>query len=130
VGPDGISKKVAVPFLAPLERQEPFSVLLTCHLPGCMKMGVDYYIATLSFAQDRIPRCEVRLAFLNDRPEWVRAYERREDESVKLVKDVRPVREGADTCEYLDAGRNVPAAAARIYVFSRQPRNRPRSGGI
>ncbi len=40
-GPDGISRKIAVPFLAPLKSGDPFNVLLTCEQPGCMKAGVD-----------------------------------------------------------------------------------------
>jgi hypothetical protein len=122
VGPDGISKKIAVPFLSPLEHQEPFSVLLTCRLPGCMQLGIDYYTATLSFGQDRVPRYEVRLTFLNGPPEWVRVYERRVGLTIQLLKDLRPLREGAS--EYVDAGRDVPATSVRIYVFSRGPCNR------
>jgi hypothetical protein len=95
-----------------------------------MKAGIDYYTATLSFAQDRVPRYAVRLTFLNDRPEWLRVYERRGGQNVKLLRDLRPVRGGTDTSEYLDAGRDVPAASARIYVFSRQPRKIPRKKGL
>lgn len=122
VGPDGISKKIAVPFLAPLGSQEPFDMFLQCRLPGCMNAGIDYYTATLSFAQERVPRYAARLTFLKGRPEWLRVYERRADQNVTLLKDLRPVRENADQSEYLDAGRNVSAASARIYVFSRQTR--------
>ena len=39
IGNDGNSKKIATPFLAPLVAQEPFNLLLKCHLPGCMKTG-------------------------------------------------------------------------------------------
>jgi hypothetical protein len=127
VGPDGISKKIAVPFLSPLEKREPFRVLLTCRLPGCMKAGVDYYTATLSFAQDLVQRYAARLTFLNDRPEWVRVYERRIGRKIELLKDLRPVRESTNTSEYLDVEKDVPAASARIYVFLRQPRQKTRS---
>lgn len=126
VGPDGISKKIVVPFLAPLGSQEPFKILLTCRLPGCMNAGIDYYTATLSFAQERVPRYEARLTFVNGRPEWLRLYERRADQNVTLVKDLRPVRENVDRSEYLDVGRDVSAASARIYVFSRQTLKTPR----
>ena len=121
LGPDGISKKIAVPFLAPLSAKEPFDVVLKCRLPGCMKAGVEYYTATLSFDQDRIERYTMRLVFLQDLPQWVRAYECRADGDVKLLKALRPLRKTADTCEYLDSDSDVAARAARIYVFSREP---------
>jgi hypothetical protein len=124
VGPDGISKKIAVPFLSPLEKREPFSVLLTCRLPGCMKAGVDYYTATLSFAQDRVRRYAARITFLDGRPEWLRVYERRIGRKIELLKDLRPVRGRMRGSEYLDTDRDVPAASARIYVFLRQRQKR------
>jgi hypothetical protein len=120
VGPDGISKKVAVPLLAPLGSQEAFEVLLTYELPGCLQVGMDYYTTTLSFAQERVPRFESHLAFLNGRPAWVRVYERRVDGPIRLVKDLAPVRKLGTSAEYVDAERDVPAASARIYVFNRQ----------
>lgn len=52
IGPDGISKKLSVPFLAPLAAQEPFAIEFICTLPKSMKTGLDYYTATLSFAQE------------------------------------------------------------------------------
>jgi hypothetical protein len=51
VGPDGISKKLAVPLLQPLSSGEPFSVMLTWKLPGCMNGGTEYYTSTVSFDQ-------------------------------------------------------------------------------
>src|SRR2546428_179559 len=74
-GSDGISKKIAVPFLKPLMAQEPFSVLLKCELPGCMKAGLEYYTSTLSFGQDQVQRCTVRLLFVGVHPAWMRVYE-------------------------------------------------------
>jgi hypothetical protein len=38
---------------------------------------------------------------------------------VKLLKDMRPVREEKDATEYLDGADDVPARSARIYVFCR-----------
>jgi len=119
VGPDGIAKKVAVPLLTPLSVQEPFQVALKYRLPACIKAGVDYYTATLSFAQDTVRRYVVRLRFLRGRPEWVRVYERRLGEDAKILKDLRP-RSATDTvCEYVDIDEDVPATSARIYMFSR-----------
>ena len=120
VGPDGIAKKIAVPFLEPLAAEEPFAVLLTCHLPGCMTRGIDYYTATLSFAQDRVGRYSSRLSFAHDRPAWVRVYEQRPGCEARLLNDLRPVHEDAGTSEYLDVAADVPASSARIYVFMRK----------
>jgi hypothetical protein len=68
VGPDGISKKLAVPFLAPVQNQQLFAIELICTLPRCMKPGIDYYTAKLSFAQDRINNYSVELVFEADLP--------------------------------------------------------------
>ena len=120
IGPDGISKKIAVPFLAPLSPQQPFSILLRCTLPHCMKPGTDYYTATLSFDQDTIEQCETRLRFLHGHPDWVRVYERGSDGSVRLLKDLPRRHTETGVREYVDIGENVPAKAARIYVFFRR----------
>ncbi len=119
LGPDGLSKKVAVPFLERLSAREPFSVLLTCTLPGCIKSGVEYYASTMSVAQERIPTCTVRLVFLSDRPEWLRVYECGASGATKLLKDLRPSHETARLIEYTDLANDVPARSARIYVFRR-----------
>jgi hypothetical protein len=50
IGADGISKKIALPFLAPLADQQAFSVLLQSNLPGCMQSRLGYYTSTFSFA--------------------------------------------------------------------------------
>jgi hypothetical protein len=121
LGSDGLSKKVAVPFLERLSAQEPFSVRLTCALPGCMKSGVEYYASTASFAQERIPTYTVRLVFLSDRPEWLRVYECGASGATKLLKDLRPSHETARVVEYTDLASDVPAQAARIYMFRRTP---------
>ena len=119
IGPDGISKKIAIPFLAPLKVGEPFSVALTCELPGCMKTGVDYYTASLSFDQDDALLYSLRLSFLHEQPGWLRVYEAGPSGVVSLIKDLRPVRAKTDRIEYLDGEQNLPAKSARIYVFSR-----------
>jgi len=119
LGPDGISKKIAIPFLAPLTAGQPFDVVLTCELPGCMRSGVDYYTASLSFDQDRIQHFSVRLSFLRARPNWLRVYEPGTSGAAKLLKDLRPTRKNDDSTEYLDTGENVSSNLIRIYVFSR-----------
>jgi hypothetical protein len=120
LGADGLSKKIAVPFLERLSAREPFSVLLICTLPGCMKSGVEYYTSTMSVAQERIPTCTVRLVFLSDRPEWLRVYECGASGATKLLKDLRPSHETAQRIEYTDLADDVPAQSARIYVFRRR----------
>ena len=119
VGPDGISKKIAVPFLAPLKVQEPFGVLLKCHLPGCMKDGLEYYTSTLSLGQDQVRRSAVRLLFVGERPEWVRVYECDSFGNAALLKDLQAARENNQMSEYVDVADNVPAQSARIYAFMR-----------
>jgi len=119
VGADGISKKIAVPFLAPAAAQQPFNVLLKCRLPGCMKAGLEYYTSTLSFGQDEVRRSTVRLLFLGQPPAWVRAYECADSWSPQLLKDLRPLREDRQCSEYLDIGEHQQAQSARIYVFWR-----------
>lgn len=121
LGADGLSKKVVVPFLERLSAREPFSVLLTCKLPGCMKSGVEYYASTMSVAQERIPTSTVRLIFLSDRPEWLRVYECGASGVIRLLKDLRPSHETAQRVEYTDLANDVPAQSARIYVFRRAP---------
>jgi hypothetical protein len=119
LGPDGISKKIAVPFLSPVSALDPFNILLKCNMSGCMNWGVDYYTTTLSFEQKHVPSYALRLIFMHDLPTWLRVYEYRNGGEVSLLKDLRPVRNDTEGCEYLDAGTDVPANSARIYVFSR-----------
>jgi len=119
LGADGLSKKIAVPLLQRLSLREPFNVLLTCTLPGCMKSGVEYYTSTLSVAQERIQKSRMRLVFRSGRPEWLRVYECDASGATKLLKEVRPSRETARLVEYTDLANNVPAQSARIYLFCR-----------
>jgi hypothetical protein len=120
VGPDGISKKVSVPFLTPLSSQDPFHIVLTCKLPGCMKAGEDYCAVTLSFDQDRIARYTMRLTFAHGRPDWVRAYECDADGEVRLLRSLQAQSKGGGVFECVDAGKDVAARSARVYVFSRR----------
>jgi len=118
LGADGNSKKIAVPLLEPLETRQPFSVLLTCELPGCLKSGVDYYTSTLSLAQHQVPQYVVRLIFLGDRPKWLRVYTCNFGET-SLLKDLQPLRQADGIFEYVDVKEKVNAQSARIYVFQR-----------
>jgi len=51
VGPEGLSKRISVPFLKPLSANQPFEVMLRCTLPRCIKAGFSYYASVLQFAQ-------------------------------------------------------------------------------
>ena len=117
--PDGISKKIAVPFLAPLSAREPFCIMLKCNLPNCMRAGEDYYTATLSFNQDRIARYTMRLVFMRDRPRWVRAYECRAGGEMTLLRALEQHDKGERVYEYTDTGNDVASRSARVYMFSR-----------
>jgi len=118
VGADGSSKKLAVPFLEPVAAQQPFSVLLKCKLPGCMKAGLEYYTSTLSFDQTLVRRSTVRLIFSGEHPAWVRVYEFAAG-SVRLLRTLRPSLQNQEISEYVDIAEYVEAQSARIYVFWR-----------
>lgn len=119
LGSDGLSKKVAVPLLKRLSAQDPFSVLLRCSLPGCIKSGVEYYASSTSVSQPAIPEYTVRLLFVGDRPEWLRAYECDSNGKTALIKDLRPSHEDRRMTEYLDLASEVAGQSARIYLFRR-----------
>jgi len=119
VGSEGISRKLSVPFLEPLKAHDSFAVLLKCALPRCVKAGFGYYTSTLSFTQDRIHRCEVRLIFAGPAPSWLRVYECSALRKPVLLKTLPPVRQTADSCEYLDVEEERPGQSARIYTFWR-----------
>ncbi|HSU55813.1 MAG TPA: hypothetical protein VLT36_17290 [Candidatus Dormibacteraeota bacterium] len=121
VGPDGMSKKIAVPFLAPLSSQEPFNILLRSRFAGCMKPGIDYYTTTLSFDQKHIERYSMRLTFRQNLPQWVRVYECDAHGDLKLLKALQVLRQTNETAEYLDTCQQIAARSARIYLFLREP---------
>jgi hypothetical protein len=81
-----------------------------------MKPGLEYYTSTLSFGQNQVRRCTVRLLFFGVRPAWVRAYEFAAG-SVKLLRDLPSSRKSEEFVEYVDIAENVGAQSARIYVF-------------
>ena len=119
IGPDGISKKIALPFLEPLTADQPFDVALRCRLPATYTPGLGYYTSTLSFDQDKVGRCTVRLTFLRQRPDWVRVYECDSSGRPRLLKNLRPVRADQQSSEYEDIAENLPAQSTRIYIFRR-----------
>jgi hypothetical protein len=80
---------------------------------------VEYYTSTVSLAQDQIQTYTVRMVFLRDRPQWVRVYECGESGEIDLLKDLQPSLETKRFTEYLDLANEVPARAARIYMFRR-----------
>ena len=90
VGPEGLSKRISVPFLKPLSANERFDVMLKCTLPRCIKTGFSYYASVLQFAQDRVARCEVRLIFVGRSPDWLRVYESTLRKPTALIKTLPP----------------------------------------
>jgi hypothetical protein len=120
VGTDGISKKIAVPFLEAIRAKEPFGVLLKCVLPQCLPAGNGYYTSTLSFAQDRVPRCTVRLLFAGTPPVWVRVYECVPGKPPALLRTLSPAREVDGVVEYIDVAADAPGQSARVYMFWRE----------
>jgi hypothetical protein len=121
IGGDGLSKKIAIPFLKALVCKQSFSVILNCKLPGCLSAGVQYYTSTLSFDQPSIHRLAVHLVFARNRPDWVRVYECDAHNQPSLILDLRPLREDEETSEFIDIAENVPGQSARVYVFHIDP---------
>jgi len=119
IGTDGVSKKLSVPFLEPLRRDQPFRMMLKCTLPGCIPPGFGYYVATLSFAQDRVRRSTIRLIFAGPAPIWVRVYECAPSRPPTLLKTLAPVKEGGGQYEYLDVVTGADGQSARVYAFWR-----------
>jgi hypothetical protein len=119
VGPEGLSKRISVPFLKPLAANHPFEMMLRCTLPRCIKAGFSYYASVLSFAQDRVSSCEARLIFVGPAPDWLRVYESTLHKSAALVKSLAPSRQEPGLCEYVDLAENRPGQSARVYTFWR-----------
>jgi len=119
LGPDGLSKKLSVPFLKPLAAEQPFSVLLKCSLPGCMKSGFGYYTSTLSFDQELVRCCTIHMIFIGECPEWVRVYEYVTPGRVALQNDLQPLRQDQARTEYVDVVTDTHGQSARIYAFWR-----------
>ena len=119
LGSDGLSKKIGIPLLQPLAPSEPFSVLVRCRMPGSMKSGLDYYTSTVSVSQARVTSFATRILFIGKHPEWLRVYQCDSSGAVTLLKDIRPTHVDTRTAEYIDLATDVPANAARIYLFHR-----------
>jgi hypothetical protein len=119
IGPDSISKKIAVPFLEPLRAQQPFDIVLNCRLPKTFKPGLAYYTSTLSFDQDTVGECTVRLIFRGQQPDWVRVYECEAGGSPRLLRTLSPLREQTESTEYLDVAKDRNGQSARVYLFRR-----------
>jgi hypothetical protein len=119
IGTDGVSKKISVPFLEPLSRKQPFRVMLKCTLPGCIQPGFGYYVATLSFAQDRVRRSTIRLIFSGSAPVWVRVYECAPSRTPTLLKTLAALREEHGEYEYMDVVEGADGQSARVYAFWR-----------
>jgi hypothetical protein len=120
IGTDGISKKISVPLLRMVKARDPFGVLLKCTLPRCLPAGSGYYSSTLSFAQKRVSRYEVRLIFVGPRPSWVRVYDCTSRPAV-LVKSMAPSHHEPGLSEYIDMVEDAPGQSARVYMFWRDP---------
>jgi hypothetical protein len=117
VGNDGFSKKVSAQFLEPLKRDDRFSMLLQCNLPGCNAPGVQYYASSLSFDQRSINSTTVHLIFVGARPNWVRLYDFDKRARPRLRNELRPFRDDGATCEFVDMARDVPGQSVFVYVF-------------
>jgi hypothetical protein len=120
IGTEGLSKKISVPFLEPLRADQSFRMMFNCTLPRCITVGSGYYTATLSFAQDRVRRCTVRLIFAGSPPAWVRVYECSPPAQPTLLKTLAPVKQGSGDCEYLDVVKDTKGQSARVYAFWRE----------
>jgi hypothetical protein len=120
IGPDGISKKITVPFLEPLTARQPFNLMLHCRLPGTYRPGICHYTSTLSFDQDRIGQCKVQLKFVRSNPSWVRVYDCNSSGKPHLLKSLHPVRSELESTEYRDVIQNIEAQSVRIYLFRRE----------
>jgi hypothetical protein len=118
LGTESISKKISIPFLEPLEANQPFGLVLKCTLPKCIKPGLNYFSSTLSFAQARVPLCTVRLIFEGGAPPWVRVYDCVNAGEPTLIKQLTPVEPNRN--EYVDTVENLKGQSARIYAFLRE----------
>ncbi len=118
VGPDGVSKKISVPFLESLRATQRFSVVLKCVLPRRVTASVCYYTSTLSFAQDKVRRCTVRLEFAGWQPSWMRVYDCPHGRAPVLLEALTPMNQGPDVCEYVDVIQDIPGQSARVYMYA------------
>jgi hypothetical protein len=120
IGPDGISKKIAVPFLNPLAPHDAFEISLHCRLPGVYSPGIGYYTSSLSLDQDKVGRCKVELVFPRSRPAWVRVYECPASGRPRLLKTLSPAHGDQNSATYRDVAEKLDAQSVRIYLFRRE----------
>jgi hypothetical protein len=119
-GPDGISKKIVVPFLEPLAAQGGFDIMLHCCMPNTYRPGTGYYTSTLSLDQDKVGRCTVHLTFLRRKPDWVRVYACDAVGRHRLLKTLRPAAEQLASVTYQNVAEKVDVQSVRIYLFKRE----------
>jgi len=119
IGGDGISTKISVPFSAPLSSGDSFALLLRFTLPESIQSGFGYYTSSLSFAQDTVRRCSVKLTFIGTSPQWVRVYECTGGPPALLLKQLQPFPEQSEAFSFLDDARNRPGESVRVYAFQR-----------
>lgn len=120
VGPDSLSKKVAIPFARPVAEQQPFEIELNCRLPETFNAPLGYYTSTLSFAQATIARSTVKIVFRAGEPEWLRVYECIGGGGPRLLRSLTGSRQADGSMEYVDAAENRNARSARVYLFKRK----------
>jgi hypothetical protein len=120
VGATGVTKKLAIPFLEPLRRNQSFRVSLQSTLPQCITPGFGYYSSTLSFAQDRVQRCTVRLVFTDAPPDWVRVYECSRPGQPVLLKTLTPSKHAHGEHTYVDLIQDAKGQSSRVYAFWRE----------
>ena len=120
VSPDGISKKIAVPFLEPLAAHEGFDIMLHCRMPAIYRPGTGYYTSTLSLDQDKIGRCTVELRFPRSQPAWVRVYDCSSSGRPRMLKTLHPTGGDQNSVTYRDVANNIDAQSVRIYLFKRE----------
>ena len=119
LGPDGLTKRVGLPFISHLSEGDPFHVVLFCELPGCMKFGKDYVTSTLAFDDDKgIKKFSVKIEFVENHPKWVRLYDATSGEP-RLVKDLKPARTKARSVFYEENYQNIESQKALVYLFER-----------
>lgn len=122
IGPEGMSKKIKLPFLKHVGRGDRFDVMLRFFLKNCMALGRDYYISTLSFSQKETIFCTVTLFFVEVKPEWVRVYEISPQGDARFIKSLalNKYDEERDAWVFEDIIAEAPARFARIYMFLRE----------
>jgi len=137
VGPESISKKIAVPFLEPLRAQQPFDIELHCRLPSSCKLGLHYYTSTLSFDQEAVDICTVHLAFVGLKPNGCGSMNAILPASA-TGEDLAPRARWPRTERISGCGARLERAIGEIYLFRRadahsrvlRERFQPRSNGL